>query len=74
MLLDTHLQTGVGRLGARAHFADSRLLDQLALVVIVSDSGGDASSTALGTLGPGCGLNDALLTVKHVDLWLWSEG
>lgn len=73
MVTQAYLQTGIRRLSARSHFTDSRLFDQLALAVIVGDSGGDACSTTLGALGPGRGLDDALLTVKHLDFRLWSE-
>lgn len=68
-----YLQTGVGGLGARAHFTDSRLLDQLALTVVVGDSGGDACTTALGALRPGCGLDNAFVVVKQLNFRLWSE-
>lgn len=60
-------------MGAWSHFTDSCLFDQLALRVVVGDSGGDACSTALGALGPGCGLDDALLVVKDMHFRLWSE-
>lgn len=68
-----HLQTGVGGLGARPDFAESRLLDQLALAVVVGDPGGDACTTALGALRPGCGLDDAFVVVKQLNFGLWSE-
>lgn len=73
MVAPAYLHTGVWRLGAWPHFTDSCLFDQFALAVVVGDSGGDACSTALGALGPGCGLDDALLAVKHVDFRLRSE-
>lgn len=68
-----HLQTGVGRLGAWAHFTHPCLLDQLALAVVVGDSGGDANPTALGALRPGRGLDDAFVVVKQLNFRLWSE-
>lgn len=68
------LQAGVEGLGAWSHLTNPRLLDQFALVVVVGDSGGDARSAALGALGPGRGLDDALWAVKHVDLRRWDEG
>ena len=55
------------------HFADACLFNQLALAVVVGDSGGDACATGLGALGPRSGLDNALLTLKHVALRLHSE-
>lgn len=68
-----YLQAGVGGLGAGPHFTDSRLLDQLALTVVVGDSGGDACTAALGALRPGCGLDNAFVVVKQLNVRLWSE-
>lgn len=72
VVAQAYLQTRVRRLGARAHLTDPGLLDQLALAVVVGHPGGDACPAAFGTLGPGRGLNDALVGVKHLDFRLWS--
>lgn len=67
------LKTGIRRLSAWTDLADTALLDQLALCIVVGDPGGDACATGLGTLRPGCGLNNALLAAEHVGLDLDSE-
>ena len=73
MVIEAHLETGVGGLGAGPHFTDPRLFDQFAFTVVVGDSGGDAGPTGRGALGPGCGLDDALLAVEHLAFRLHSE-
>ena len=73
MVVEVHLQTGVGRLGARPHVTDPGLFGEPAVAVVVGDSGGDARPAGPGARGPGGGLDDALLAVKHLDLRLQSE-
>lgn len=59
-------------MGAWPDFAESCFSDQLAFVVVVGHPGGDASSTGLGALGPGCGLDDTFGGIEHVNFRLWS--
>lgn len=60
-------------MGAWTNFANPTLLDQPALSVVVGNSGGDASTTGLGALRPGSGLENALLFTKHVRFRLGSK-
>lgn len=69
----SYLKAGVRGLGARTDFANPALLDQLALGVVVGNSGGDAGAAGLGALRPLSGLENALLFAEHVRLSLGSE-
>lgn len=69
----SYLKAGVRGLGARTDFANPALLDELALSVVVGNSGGDASATGLGALRPGSGLENAFLLTEHVRFSLGSK-
>lgn len=63
---ETYFQAAVHRLSTRTHFTDPGLFHQAALWVVIGNSCGDASSAALGALGPCRCLNDAFLAMQRV--------